>query len=584
MSFFTYLALYAALAGTTAKSPAASLEVARPIRIVYYYPADTLPPPGYRERLAKVMHDVQAFYARGMEANGWGRKTFTLEEDGAGLPIIHLAKGRLRLAEHKRGQTEPSLHEDVNRALRTEKLDLSHETIMVFSNLLIWKEGKAIEVGPFYGSGDANSGSAYAYDDPHLDPDLLGSRAPGGYYYDHACSLGEFNSHYIGGIIHELGHGLGLPHDKENQNDRDKYGLAIMGGGNHTYGAEKRGEGKGSFMTAAEAMMLSHHPLFLPTSRPATTAPGAEWKSLDIRQEKNSLRISGMVSGTPETFGVIAYNDPEGGSDYNAISAAARTRTDGTFDLTLPDLEPGQIAIRLCVCHTDGSLSWVNADCRVAEDGKVDIAPLLSEVAWRPLFDAIGHQDRTAGRKALETIRTRFGTDDRFAPMLRTATRWLQPTPPQALDRVPEGIKSVAVSDLAFMESKVGWGEPLRDRVIAEGGNSLFLKAGETVYERGLFAHAPSRYALSLHGRWNRLQGACAVQQGTGGTVVFVIRGDGRELFRSRVLRSGSPAMLDVDLRNIDRLELLTEDGGDGASGDWGVWLNPTLLRGDKTL
>ena len=83
------------------------------------------------------------------------------------------------------------------------------------------------------------------YDDQRLDPRLLSSKAPGG-YYGGPCSLGEFNSHYIGGLAHELGHAFGLPHDCQREAERAKRGLSLMGGGNHTYGQEQRGEGPGT--------------------------------------------------------------------------------------------------------------------------------------------------------------------------------------------------------------------------------------------------------------------------------------------------------------------------------------------------
>ena len=60
---------------------------------------------------------------------------------------------------------------------------------------------------------------------------------------------------------------------------------------------------------------------------------------------------------------------------------------------------------------------------------------------------------------------------------------------------------------------------------------------------------------------------------------MFVIRADGREVFRSPKLMPGSTAAYDVDLAGVAMLELATEDGGDGRNADWGVWLDPELSR-----
>jgi hypothetical protein len=60
---------------------------------------------------------------------------------------------------------------------------------------------------------------------------------------------------------------------------------------------------------------------------------------------------------------------------------------------------------------------------------------------------------------------------------------------------------------------------------------------------------------------------------------VFLIMGDGREVFRSPKLGPGRTASYDIDLAGVKTLELVTEDGGDGAGSDWGVWLAPELSR-----
>jgi len=34
-----------------------------------------------------------------------------------------------------------------------------------------------------------------------------------------------------------------------------------------------------------------------------------------------------------------------------------------------------------------------------------------------------------------------------------------------------------------------------------------------------------------------------------------------------------------IDLADTETLELIVEDGGDGTSMDWGLWLEPVLRR-----
>jgi hypothetical protein len=60
---------------------------------------------------------------------------------------------------------------------------------------------------------------------------------------------------------------------------------------------------------------------------------------------------------------------------------------------------------------------------------------------------------------------------------------------------------------------------------------------------------------------------------------VFVISADGKELWRSKVVREGETLPFDVEVQNVKTLELRVEDGGNGNSSDWGVWLDPLLTR-----
>lgn len=62
------------------------------------------------------------------------------------------------------------------------------------------------------------------------------------------------------------------------------------------------------------------------------------------------------------------------------------------------------------------------------------------------------------------------------------------------------------------------------------------------------------------------------------GSVVFKVIGDGKELYNSGLIRTGEKTReISLDLSGIDILELITEDGGDGISGDHANWLNASF-------
>ena len=105
--------------------------------------------------------------------------------------------------------------------------------------------------------------------------------------YGH-ISVGRYNTIFMGGAAHELGHSLGLPHDKERRRRAGPRHL-LMGTGNRTYGEERRGEGRGSFLTLADALRLASHPMF--SGWPATTTSEPECRIEDLRAEVRNGRM-----------------------------------------------------------------------------------------------------------------------------------------------------------------------------------------------------------------------------------------------------------------------------------------------------
>jgi len=62
------------------------------------------------------------------------------------------------------------------------------------------------------------------------------------------------------------------------------------------------------------------------------------------------------------------------------------------------------------------------------------------------------------------------------------------------------------------------------------------------------------------------------------GSVRFVIKGDGKLLWKSKRITGGGKTMeVNIDLKDIQVLELSVEDNGDGVSGDHAVWANATI-------
>ena len=85
-----------------------------PIHIVCFVPSDRQPIDGYVERLDRVMTEVQQFYRKGMEAAGYGPKTFQLDRDPHGRLRIDLVRGRHPMRAYGR-EASDKVRDEVKR-------------------------------------------------------------------------------------------------------------------------------------------------------------------------------------------------------------------------------------------------------------------------------------------------------------------------------------------------------------------------------------------------------------------------------------------------------------------------------------
>jgi hypothetical protein len=565
------LALAALLGAEAANGPP-------PVRIVCFVPSDRQPIDGYVERLDRVMTEVQRFYRDGMEAAGYGRKAFRLDRDSKGRVRVDLVRGRHPARMYGRNAAG-AVRDEVKTALAQKEINVDRQTLVIFQVLLTWQGHKASEVGPYVGAGNHLNGTAWVYDDERLDPRLLDCKAPGG-YYGRPCSLGEFNSHYIGGVAHELGHAFGLPHDCQRQAERAKRGLSLMGGGNHTYGQEKRGEGPGTFLSDASAMLLACSRPFAGEQKDARSRPHGRLTDLDAEFKDDKLVLTGAVVARPPAFGIAALNDwAKIPADYDAVSWTCKIDDGGRFRLEIGEMRPGLSQLRLKVCHVSGATTDFAFDYEVDSRGRPNADVFRYRLPMDEAVAAYAAGDQAKVRAMVRELQRRFPA---VAEVHRKASHLLsllEAGPPRAISELPASSGWVSISGAQFRSAFTGWGPALRDQVPREGMGQCFLQVGGKFFERGLYAHALSKHELQLDRKWLRFRSAYGLQDGHSGSVVFVVRGDGRELFRSPPVKDQTLRKVDLDVQGVDRLELSVEDGGDGNNSDWGLWIEPQVRQ-----
>jgi hypothetical protein len=479
--------------------------------------------------------------------------------------------------------------------LEAAGISLSHETVLIFCHLATYDEkaGTFRHHSPYFGSWSQQSGLCFAADWSQQDLENLTRRKPmlnDGEYGD--MPLGKHITIFVGGIAHELGHAFALPHCGERW-DEKPLGTSIMGGGNHTYREEKREEGKGSFLTMASAMRLAGRPLFNGSDK--DEAKPGRLKQCDLDLSTNlvgkgcagrpaALHLEGVVAGSPPVYGVIAYFDSKAmrNSEYLAPTATAVPDAEGRFAIEVSDLVPcANGELRVEFCHANGAISACRLGYAVSAERIVDLSQWEQRKAVEPVAACVARNNLDDARAALETLE-KSSAPESAKLIARKLVETLQNEPKPVPAKATPTLTRLALGDAQAKVAEVGWLKPAANRIPqSDEIQSALLDSGK-LYATGLFAHSPSRYVFELGGKWKRLRGEAglhSVHQGHAYGVVFVIKTDGKEAFRSPTIRGTESPAYDIDVAGAKTLELIVEKATQQNGANWGLWLEPTLFR-----
>ncbi|MCP4451113.1 MAG: hypothetical protein GY809_06605 [Planctomycetes bacterium] len=135
--------------------------------------------------------------------------------------------------------------------------------------------------------------------------------------------------------------------------------------------------------------------------------------------------------------------------------------------------------------------------------------------------------------------------------------------------------------DLTLAEA--GYGRTRQNRSI--DNNPIRLAGVE--YKHGVGTHPPGRFLINLAGRGDRFTAVVGIddEKKTGGSAEFIIKGDGKILWSSGIMRGGqAPKPVDVDIRGVRFMDLVVTVAGDGYGNDHTDWANAKIAMLDNTL
>ena len=317
------------------------------LNVIYFVPSDLDTVAGYRERLNGVMLHIQHFISTWM--NKWGyNSTVGLPADSSGRLKLILIRGALTKSQYPYDGGSGAVMNEVNAYFTAHPQEKSSEHILVIMPAYSYGTNGDPSGGPFYGIGRW----CFALDYTGLDTINLGKPDD------------KFSTKWIGGMAHELGHGINLPHNGGAQSLNALYGTTLMGSGNYTYGKAP------TYLTPADAAILSVNQVFSSVTRADWYAsPNCKVKKVYARYENGNIIVSGKFSASKavKDIGYYHRNRDNDAGGYTSVTFESKPIGADSFYISMPladfrDKGNTNYEFTIRFCHENGSITTWTAN------------------------------------------------------------------------------------------------------------------------------------------------------------------------------------------------------------------------------
>ncbi|WP_197082429.1 hypothetical protein [Pedobacter sp. BMA] len=287
------------------------------LNIVMFVPTDNPALPDYKTRLTSLFVHFQSWLHTEMLRYGYDKYLGLSKVDSTGLVRFVEIPAAGPQSDYPYGSGSKILAEiNTYKAAHPAEFSASSHT------LILLPERTDGGGQPFYGSGK----NCFALDNANMTVDKIPNAS----------------SNYIGGMLHELGHGLNLPHNHAKYaSEEPSLGTSLMGSGNISFS-----KGQPTFLSEVDAAILNQNEVFqntIPSGAAYESATAGISLSAAYNSTAQAINLSGTFTSNKDVSDILFYMDPDANGEgfgsntnYNAVAWRFSPGAGNTISGTIP--------------------------------------------------------------------------------------------------------------------------------------------------------------------------------------------------------------------------------------------------------
>jgi hypothetical protein len=310
------------------------------VHVILFVPKDVRPPTGYQPRIDEIVDYTEAFFRRELKRWGHDEVVMPFRRAPGGRVEVTVVRGKERTVDYK------------PVAVRVEVMDFLRQRRRLDGSRQLWwilvypGEPPARFQGFLGGFGPEIGGWAVCNFD--TTPGRVDPAAPLGAPFLDKLALK--------GMIHELGHGFGLPH--VGPLDRDGDVNTLMG---PTHANFRRVRPRGSpivRLSEAEAAMFANHPAFKGATDDRRPLPTVEVKNLkySVRGREKAIVVAGKLqAGRAAAYALVADESDARPGEYWTKTYVGKIAHDGAFEVIVAEPAAAGGTLKTWFAFEDGT-------------------------------------------------------------------------------------------------------------------------------------------------------------------------------------------------------------------------------------